>query len=108
MENNNIIEFPLHRRIKKIYEEEVELVNLENVADEVLSDMLSDLYDYGFNIDGEEFIYDISLLFETLRSLILNVNGYNHPIQNFAENLYTKKLIDDQEKNDPSQLEFDF
>lgn len=108
MGNNNIIQFPLHKRVEKIFNEQVNLYHIENNVDEVFSTMLTSIYDYGYDIDEEEYIYDVSLAFEAVRSLVLNSAGQSHPLQEFSKSLFTRFVIDDQEKNDPSQLEFDF
>lgn len=105
---SNIIEFPLDRRIEQMAEKDgffeydkVEIAELD--SEQFLSDLLRNMYELDYEIDGEEYIYDVSFLFESLRSFVYKMNKFDHPIQVFAKNLYW-----DQVHPNTSQLEFDF
>lgn len=105
---SNVIEFPVERRIEQmaiqdgfnIYDR-VEMAELD--TEQFLSDLLRIMFDNDYQIDGEEYVYDVSFLYETLKSFIYKMNDCHHPIQMFAKNLYW-----DAVHPDSTQLEFDF
>lgn len=105
---SNIIEFPLDRRYEQMAVDagfdtynRSELAELE--TEEFLSDLLQSMYSEKYNVADENYIYDISFLYESLKSLVYKMHECEHPIQTFAKNLYF-----DAEVPDDSQLEFDF
>ena len=61
------------------------------------------MFDNEYRIDGEEYVCDVSFLYEALRSFVYKMNDLYHPIQLFSLNLY-RDIIDPN----TSQLEFDF
>ena len=72
----NIIQFPLDRRMDEMLWQELEKELVENndeqiIVEELLSDFISCLHDMSFPIDDEKFVYDISFLYESMKSLIL-------------------------------------
>ena len=105
MENkNNIIRFPIERRMDLRLDEPSE--ELENMCDSYAANFLNDLYYEGYDISDEKYIYDVSLMFESIRSLIFRFNSLDHPMQDFSKSLYSsaEKRIEQNQK----QLEFDF
>lgn len=121
----NIIEFPIERRKKQINKKKMEsegfsvklysgsLEELEQTceyephADALMENLLSDMYEMGFDVQVQcdENAFDISLAFETIRSLLFKFSGNYHPLQNFAESIYAECV--NNFEND-KQLEFDF
>jgi len=107
----NIIQFPLDRRMDEMLWQELEKELVENndeqiIVEELLSDFISCLHDMSFPIDDEKFVYDISFLYESMKSLILKFHDKNHPIQNFAHNLYNEQI--EHAKAAQKQLELNF
>lgn len=90
---SNIIEFPLDRRIEQmaiddgfdVYEK-LDLAELD--TEHFLSELLKVMFDNEYGIDAEEHVFDVSFLYETLKSFVYKMNGTYHPIQSFAQNLY--------------------
>ena len=104
---SNVIEFPIDRRIEQMaiddgftYEKVDEI---EHDIDHFLSELLREMFDNEYRIDGEEYVCDVSFLYESLRSFVYKMNDLDHPIQLFSRNLY-HDIIDPN----TTQLEFDF
>jgi len=105
---SNVIEFPIDRRLEQMAIEDgfniydkVETAELD--TDQYLSEMLSSMFNNDYRVDNEDYVYDISFLYETLKSFVYKMNDCHHPIQHFAKNLYW-----DAVHPDTTQLEFDF
>lgn len=97
MENitSNVIRFPIEQRRREIDEErEFFFEKLELFSDDIASDILTELYNNGYEIDSDIFIHDISHLLESVRSLIFKLNDIEHPIQEFAKTIYEKYTIE--------------
>ena len=75
----------------------------EQETEEFLSDLLSEMHRSAYDISNENFVCDISFLYETLKSLMYKMNDVYHPIQDFSKNLYSDMVWPDS-----PQLEFDF
>lgn len=106
---SNIIQFPIDRRIEQMAIDDGfvnydKLDSAEMDTEQFLSELLTSMYKSDYVIDAEEYIYDISFLYEAIKSFVYKMNDAYHPIQNFAENLYYDVVNDD---NSP-QLELDF
>ena len=119
----NVIEFPVDRRMKDIKRKKMETEGFsiklfsgsldelqtyseyENDVDALMENLLADLYEMGYDVQDDSNTYDISFMFETIRSLVFKFAGDFHPLQSFAENVYTECL--DTIENE-KQLEFDF
>ena len=76
---------------------------IEHLIQVVVEEMVAE----GYKVDGEEFIYDVSFLYEVIKSLVLKMEGHYHPIQDFANELYINYFAE-LEKDGPHQLSFDF
>ena len=107
---DNIIEFPIDRRIEQMAIQDgfaamnFDITNIEEETDQFLAGLVQDLFAANYRVDDEEYVCDISFMYETLKSLLLKMNNIDHPIQMFCSNLYWDVLHQDEDK----QLEFDF
>lgn len=108
MSMSNIIEFPIERRYEQMAIEagfdtydRSEMAELETEA--FLGELLQSMFKEKYNVADENYIYDVSFLYESLKSFIYKMHDCDHPIQTFAQNLYF-----DAELPNDSQLEFDF
>ena len=105
---NNVIEFPLDRRFEQMAIADGFAVysvseSAEIETEEFLSELLSEMHKSAYDIADEKFVYDISFLYETMKSLLYKMNDVYHPLQDFSEKLYC-----DVDYPDSPQLEFDF
>lgn len=104
---SNVIEFPIDRRFEQMAIEDgftyEKVDEIEQDIDHFLGELLREMFDNEYRIDGEEYVCDVSFLYETLRSFVYKMNNLDHPIQLFSRNLY-RDIIDPN----TSQLEFDF
>ena len=105
---NNVIEFPIGRRLEQMAEKDGffsydKIAEVEEDTEIFLSDLLKNMYENNYQIDDEEYVFDVSFLFESLRSFVYKMNDVDHPIQTFAKNMYY-----DQVYPNTNQLEFDF
>lgn len=106
---SNVIEFPMDRRVEQMAidagfdaYDKVETADID--TDQFLADLLTIMFDNDYAIDDEQYMYDVSFLFESMKSFVYKMNGCYHPIQRFAINLYSN--IGDYPNE--QQLEFDF
>jgi hypothetical protein len=106
----NVLKFPDR---KKELQEEIELVDAEAIeeidilAEELLSDMVATcIEDLQMDLTGNEYLYDVSYLYECLRSLLMRYHGREHPLQIISQGIYHKIMSPDGV--DADQLEFDF
>lgn len=111
---NNIIRFPVERRIAQstLTDKELRAIDLEacyaladNYSEEITSDILAFLHDEGMKIDGSTNVNDISMVFESIRSMLLKHHSIYHPIQVFVDSMYERSQ---EASHNPHQLEFDF
>jgi len=110
----NIIQFPLSRRMDEMIWQEIEKEMIEGdqgadeqaLVEELLSEFISSLHELAYPIDEDKYVYDISFLYETIKSLVLKFHNKHHPIQYFAHNLYDEQI--QKVKNEYKQLELDF
>lgn len=103
---SNVIRFPVEKRLQAINaEEDVELEIIENYVDDLTSDVLSSFIESGYPVEGDDYIQDISLVFESIRSLTFKSNSIWHPVQDLADTMYADavRLI-----TDDRQLSLDF
>jgi hypothetical protein len=98
--SNNIIPFPTKKRLRQITEE---VSQTDLLADEIVSDVIAFLVEEGYNIDNENNLYEISLFYESCRSMLYKFDNKEHPLQTMANELY--KIF---EYENEEQLEFDF
>jgi len=103
-----VIEFPLDRRYEQMaiadgFANYSVFESAEIETEEFLSELLSGMHASSYDISNENFITDISFLYETMKSLIYKMNDVYHPIQDFSHSLYSPMFC-----NNTSQLEFDF
>jgi hypothetical protein len=103
-EKNNVIRFPIERRLDAEFKPASE--DLEDMCDQYAGFLLTELHHDGYDISNEDYVYDISLMFESLRSLLFKFNSITHPMQGFSQTLYTDHNYVMFEN--PDQLEFDF
>lgn len=106
---SNILLFPGKNKLKQIQAEKANKIDeedhLEVLVDDVVGDVITLLIDEGMMTeeDDDRCIYDISLFYESLRSMIFKMNDREHALQQLAQGMYTTIQY-----YDPNQLEFDF
>ena len=91
----NVVDFPKSKIVREIpiNIEAVEAAKekgLQNFCDSVVDDMLesmvSDLENYGIDIDDESFMKDFSLTVDSLRATVYRSFGINHNLHDFIDN----------------------
>lgn len=82
-------------------EEQQELI--EHLIQVLLEEMVAE----GYTVEAEEFIHDVSFLYEVIKSFVLKMHDEWHPIQDFADQLYLTYFQEVAGQN-PMQLSFDF
>ena len=101
---SNIVKFPTEKRQQDILNQDNELFDsIETYVDELASDIVSTLFDDGYAINKDEYIKDVSMMFESLRSLILKMNDLPHSFQYSADILFSENFFYDE-----NQLCLDF
>lgn len=110
----NIIQFPTGGKETDVIksanaksENEQQLINdIELFADEVVAELVAMMYEVAYDVGHEDYVYDISIVYESIRSLLYRMNTLDHPMQHFAQKIYedenAAKYIND------AQYEFDF
>lgn len=110
---NNIIKFPIDRRMEEMMWQELEK-DLEDkvdpsilvTIDEMLGELIATMAEQNYPIDEEKYIFDISFLYEAIKSLMYKFSNEHHPIQAFAEKLYRDQI--NAARVASKQLELDF
>ena len=97
---NNIINFPNIRKERLIQKE----LELEELTDDIVTDVFSFLIENDMDVSHEDYVYDISMVFEAMRSLIYKIHDLHHPLQILCQDMYKYHPVDLEER----QLEFDF
>ena len=116
--SKNVIRFPTERRIDQMLKKEIDNMAREKDEDVINDDqqqliehlmtvMVDELVAEGYGVDAEELVYDVSFLYEVIKSLVLKMDGYDHPVQDFANNLY-EQFMDEVNFNTNLQMSFDF
>lgn len=103
---NNVIQFPKIKREKS----SVDLDYLEFLTEDITQDLVEFLYDEGYDVSDQAYIFEVSMMYESLKSLLYKMNNEYHPMQKFANNVYSAfyDRDKDEEIEVPVQLEFDF
>lgn len=92
----NVIEFPqktrLENELKRVnppltQKERLEL-DVMTVTNEVVSELMYYLYEIGYELDQEKHTEKVSLIYDSVRSLLLSIEGLEHPYQDFAQVIY--------------------
>lgn len=106
---NNVIQFPKKKDRQK-YSPNFDVEYLDFLTEDITEDFLEFLLDEGYQIDDPQYIFEISMLYETLKSLLYKMNELSHPLQDLAYDFYSDFY--DREKDEeiyvPEQLEFKF
>jgi hypothetical protein len=108
--DNNIINFPLEKRMSiiarededKLVEKFQEYYEIESFVESILENLVLDLIETGISIDEEKYVFDISFLYESIKSLIYKHHQIDHPFQIMCKELYSNFVENE------NQLEFDF
>ena len=61
---------------------------VQNVTNEVVGELMYMLYECGYELDEDRYITHVSLIYDSIRSLLLSVEGIEHPYQDFAKMIY--------------------
>ena len=111
---DNVISFPLHRRRESILYQELEKaladdqeeydMTLEH-TDEILGMIISEMVELGYPLADEEYICEVSFMWEAIKSCLMRALGKDHPLHDVAEKLYSQYI---REEDDPIQMEFEF
>jgi hypothetical protein len=104
---SNVIHFPIEKRLREVDDERDYFVDsLETFVEDITSDVLAELYNNGYEIDSDDYVCDVSMLFESLRSLVFRLNEIDHPIQEISQTIYRKYLIENSMEEDQLSLDF--
>lgn len=105
---SNVIPFP--KKKKEESSVTVDLEYLDFLTDELTQDIAEFLHDDGFDVGNENYIFEVSMLYESIKSLLYKMSNVYHPMQKFANNVYSPfyDTTTGEEIDTPEQLEFDF
>jgi len=104
---SNVIQFP---KKKKEDESSVDVEYIDFLTDELTQDIAEFLHDDGYNIGNDNYIFEVSMMYESIKSLLYKMSNLYHPMQKFANNVYSPfyDTTTGEEVNPPEQLELDF
>lgn len=100
---NNVIPFP-SRKIQPVIDEFDEEA-YRDLGDDLLTDLLTELYQYSPEHDLNEYHIDLCFLYEALISFIFRLHGRDHIMQHAADAFIE---LMDEDDYDEMQLELDF
>lgn len=66
-------------------------VAVQNVTSEMVGELMYMLHEIGYDLEEDRYITHVSLIYDTIRSLLLSVEGIEHPYQDFAQMIYGKE-----------------
>lgn len=92
---DNVIRFPVEKRLAKVNEKEQAL---DEMTQDIATDVVQYLLDEGMSIEDEKHIFHVSLFYESLRSMIFWLNGSYHPIQNLATEIYENVVFENEDQ----------
>lgn len=79
------------------------------LLDYLLSNLMGDLFDEGYDVTRDDIVLDTSFLYEVIKSMVLKLDGYHHPIQDLADDIYHRQSHHFSTENiSEDQLEFEF
>jgi len=78
---------------------------LEEISEELAGMLIHHMTEYGYVFNNKKMLYDISFLYENIRSVLFKCNDMKHPIQKLAVEVY-ELYVEKNEEN--PQLSFDF
>ena len=92
---SKVIEFPHKKKSDKLkpvspptnQKEQTELA-VQNVTNEIVGELMYMLYECGYELEEDRYITHVSLIYDSIRSLLLSVEGIEHPYQDFAKMIY--------------------
>lgn len=103
---SNVIRFPIEKRQQEIFQEEIgDLEMLETYVDDLTADVITSFIESGFPVDTDDYIQDISLVFESIRSITFKSNQVYHPVQDLADTMFAEAV---RQLTDDRQLCLDF
>lgn len=90
---SNIIQFPTKEELKKsdIFDEltnEQKEESLKDFASQLTGEIISILNDHGYWLDEEKDTAAVSMVMDSIHSLLLNVENIEHPFQGIAQMMY--------------------
>lgn len=107
MNKNNIVRFPIEKRAVQIETAQLEFISMiEETTDNLVENLVVDLIELDYQIDDPNHMYDISIVYETIKSLICKMHDTYHPVQDFAYKIYNDEVEYQAFLN--KQLELDF
>ena len=103
-QKDNIIPFPVKERMEQVHlEHTAPDPVVEEMVDDIASDVLAFLVDEGIEISNPDYMYTVSYFVESLRCMIFHMHDHYHPFREMSQALYENVKYED-----PNQLEFDF
>lgn len=78
----------------------------QDLIDFLLNNVMEDLYESGYDVVSAEYDLDVTLVYESLKSFILKLDGYAYPLQILARELHSHYVQD--EEYEKQQLSFNF
>lgn len=93
---SNVIRFPKSRIDAPTTKESIDLLNkqykteqVEMVLGEINDELFLRIYNMGFDITKDDVVKDVSLVVESLKSLLCKTYGLEHPLQEVSEKFIT-------------------
>jgi hypothetical protein len=98
-EVSNVIPFPKASELPTNLEEvglalhAVQELYLEQISAEVSGDVFTRLINMGYDISDESYLRDTILVVESIKSLLMRVNGKTYPLQSISDSM----IIEDED-----------
>jgi hypothetical protein len=103
-----IIQFPgVNKPTESSGEDILEIVNrIEMYCDDIFDDVVFTLIEDGYDVTSDDYIIDISMAYEAIKSVMYKAEKLHHPIQDLSRTMYNLSLK--YQESSEEQLEFDF
>jgi hypothetical protein len=103
----NVVAFPYERRQQKIINEFEKLDNgIMDLSDDILTEILTILYEEGYSFNVDDYESDVCFVFESIRSLVCKLNNIEHPMHELSQDLFD--IMNVAYEQAESQLELTF
>lgn len=71
---------------------------VDGIASDMTNYILTELQNFGYTFDSDDipFVCSVHLFYESIRAILMKVNGIDHALHSFAEDMYIDEATQNQ------------
>ena len=87
---SNVIQFPTKERIEEslVPDDDEKSIGLRGITNILVSDMMEILNEHGYYLDETRDTHTLSLVMDSIYSMLLGIEDIEHPLQGVSEMMY--------------------